>query len=137
MKICSRCKVEKDFTEFNKNNSKKDGYNVYCRTCMVEYKRQNYLDNKSEIRYKNSARKAEITAWYQDHKSSLKCEECGFSHPAALDFHHRDSSTKEFEVSSMPREGYSKESILSEIEKCAVMCANCHRIHHYNERTIL
>lgn len=32
-KICSKCGVEKSLDEFNKNSSKRDGVQVYCKIC--------------------------------------------------------------------------------------------------------
>lgn len=62
------------------------------------------------------------------------CCKCGFNHPAALDFHHRDPKDKLYEVCNMPRKSIGKERILCEIEKCDVLCANCHRILHDEQR---
>ena len=60
----------------------------------------------------------------------MKCQKCGFSHPAALDFHHKNENEKEYDVSQLVRNG-NKDKILKEIEKCIILCSNCHRIHHY------
>jgi hypothetical protein len=57
---------------------------------------------------------------------------CGESHPATLDFHHRDPNEKDFLLSSAARNGWGKERILREIEKCDVICSNCHRKEHWN-----
>lgn len=67
-------------------------------------------------------------------KIGKSCIRCGFNeHPCALDFHHREKSTKVFGVSQM---GYcSEEKIMIEIEKCDLLCANCHRIVEYAEQT--
>ncbi len=66
--------------------------------------------------------------WYQALKATLKCERCGFSHPAALQFHHRGN--KDREVSRMVNSNCSVEDILAEIAKCDVPCANCHALEH-------
>ena len=59
---------------------------------------------------------------------------CGFKHPAAIDFHHRDPKEKEFTVSQMLRRGKTEKQMLKEIAKCDTLCANCHRIHHHDEK---
>ena len=65
-------------------------------------------------------------------KSSLKCERCGENHPATLDFHHKNPKEKEHAVSTLIRnKQYGKAR--KEIEKCEVLCANCHRKHHHKE----
>jgi len=60
------------------------------------------------------------------------CADCGYKdHPAALDFDHV-TGEKLFEIG--PAATRSWESIEAEIEKCEVVCANCHRIRTYNRR---
>jgi hypothetical protein len=61
------------------------------------------------------------------------CLKCGFNtHPAALEFHHRDPSTKKFRLGES--RNYSWEACLVEIEKCDVLCANCHAILEHEKR---
>lgn len=72
--------------------------------------------------------------WYQDLKKSLKCSRCGIDDFRVLDFHHRDPNEKEVEVANMVRMRLSKKKILAEIEKCECLCANCHRIVHWEEK---
>jgi hypothetical protein len=63
-------------------------------------------------------------------KASLSCSRCGFSgKPECLDFHHRDPEAKEFTVSAKSRIA-KMETLLVEIAKCDVLCANCHRTEH-------
>jgi len=68
----------------------------------------------------------------QDYKTQRGCEVCGEVHPAVLDFHHRDPSQKEFSLANMV--GRTWESMLAEVDKCSVLCANCHRKLHWNAR---
>lgn len=82
-------------------------------------------------------RRAERRAWFAEILSKLSCTRCDENHPAVLDFHHRDPSEKEGQIGEMLGNLKSKESILKEIDKCDVLCANCHRKHHYNERNDL
>lgn len=53
MKACTKCKIEQDFDQFNKDKSRKDGLANRCKLCLKEYKRQYYLDNKERIDAKN------------------------------------------------------------------------------------
>ena len=104
---------------------------------MRGYRNDWYERNKEAEREKaklrQSERRKQFKEWYKEYKSNLKCGKCGFSHPAALDFHHTDSSKKEFSLGSTGL-SVSKERFLKEIQKCEILCANCHRIHHYEER---
>lgn len=61
----------------------------------------------------------------------FKCKNCGEDDGVVLDFHHRNPKEKDFEVSVMICSGYSLKRIINEIEKCDVLCANCHRREHY------
>jgi hypothetical protein len=54
------------------------------------------------------------------------CARCGFYNPAALEFHHREN--KFMELSRMVTSGWGLKAIKKEIQKCEVLCANCHRI---------
>ena len=73
-------------------------------------------------------------AWVSDYKRGHGCSVCGESHPACLDFHHRepqDKAThgKHSSVSSVMRK-WKWERVLAEIALCDVVCANCHRKIH-------
>jgi hypothetical protein len=61
------------------------------------------------------------------------CQACGEDHPATLQFHHRDPSTKLFGISTKvlatPKK-FPWEVVVAEIEKCDLLCANCHAKHH-------
>ena len=103
---------------------------------MREYRKNWYERNKESEQDKAKIRQKKIredfNKWYYEYKSTLSCIQCGFSHPAAIDFHHRDKMDKEFNPSKM-RDYTNKKRFLKEIEKCDVLCSNCHRILHYNE----
>lgn len=59
---------------------------------------------------------------------SQACMDCGVSYPSCvMDFDHRDSKEKESNVASMIARSVGLERLKKEIEKCDVVCANCHR----------
>lgn len=99
-------------------------------------RRKHYQKNKESYLQRVSSRREEAKKFLEDIKSKLKCEECGESHPATLDFHHRDPSQKSFSVSALPFRAASNKTILDEVAKCITLCSNCHRILHYNERNL-
>lgn len=100
---------------------------------MKLYKKKHYKENKSKVYRSVELRRADMREWFQGVKLKLQCANCGFAHPAALDFHHH-SDDKEDTVTVLLHRGKSKENILAEMNKCTPLCANCHRIHHYNKR---
>jgi hypothetical protein len=65
-------------------------------------------------------------------KTDQGCVQCGYNaHPAALDFNHVRGA-KLFGVSQDPKVAWHK--LLAEIDKCEILCANCHRIHTHEHR---
>jgi predicted transcriptional regulator len=71
---------------------------------------------------------------YLDYSGS-RCIKCGYNKcPASLTFHHRNPEEKEFWIGGLNERMSSifdlKESIKSEIDKCDVLCANCHVLEH-------
>ncbi|MBV8695258.1 MAG: hypothetical protein JO125_07970 [Chloroflexi bacterium] len=79
-------------------------------------------------------RKAAIYEYVQNMKSQLCCADCGERHPATLQFHHLNSEDKVFNISDAARRGTSLDRIKKEMQKCIILCANCHLIRHYNMR---
>ena len=59
-----------------------------------------------------------------------KCMKCGYNkRNEALEFHHRNPTEKDFSIS---KRGYCRswEKVSKEIQKCDLLCANCHRELH-------
>lgn len=131
-KFCSTCNKDLPKNNFRINKTKKDGLQSQCIACRKAYNQEHYKKNKKS--YINKAKKSneKMVKWYNDLKSSLKCQQCGEDHPACLHFHHRSPEEKEFNISSNVKTGKTK--LLKEINKCDVLCANCHAKVHYNER---
>jgi len=67
-------------------------------------------------------------------KVKSSCELCGEQHPACLVFHHKNPQEKLYNTNSMLQQRYSIKKIKKEIKKCSILCANCHRKLHYEER---
>lgn len=63
-----------------------------------------------------------------EYLSSKQCSHCGLSDPRILEFHHTDSANKLERVAYIKSHPWSK--IQDEINKCIVLCSNCHRIEH-------
>jgi ribosomal protein S27AE len=59
-----------------------------------EYSRKYYEANKEKVKAKAAETKKRQRAAFADFKATLKCNRCGFNHPAALDFHHTDPTIK-------------------------------------------
>ena len=61
------------------------------------------------------------------YKRERGCALCGESDPVCLDFHHDDPSGKIASVAKLVRDNRGWSAIFAEIEKCSLLCANCHR----------
>lgn len=95
------------------------------------YQRKWYQLNRETQIARSKKRLRGIAEWLRQYKTGSGCVACGETHPACLDFHHIDGKAdKEDNISTLQLRGWSKERLLTEIEKCVVMCSNCHRKLH-------
>lgn len=133
MKKCTKCNQVKELICFGINKTKSDGVNAICKKCHRVVARQHYLDNKSLYIERTKQRVKDLREWLVAYKSILKCTRCDESHPACIEFHH--IKDKDLEICDAITHGWSKERILAEIAKCEVICSNCHRKHHWVEKT--
>lgn len=136
MKTCTRCSISKELSEFNKSTRRKDGLQPECRQCQSERFSDYYPSQQTKIRQRSIARNKRVRERNRVYISSLNlsCIRCGEDHPAVIDFHHRNQSEKEIEVSIAVYRGWSLKRLKEEIAKCDILCSNCHRKHHWEER---
>ena len=95
-----------------------------------KWNREFYRKNRKQEIARVAKRKQELRDWLDEYKSNLACELCGEKNPVCLDFHHKDSTQKDFTIGAIKEYGWSRERVLKEIQKCMVICANCHRKLH-------
>lgn len=100
----------------------------YQKTWNENYYRKH---RKKEIA-RVALRKTKLREWLDEYRKGLSCNRCGENHPACLDFHHKDAKEKDFSLGNVKAMGWGREKLLSEIKKCVVVCANCHRKLHAN-----
>ena len=87
--------------------------------------------HRAENARRTRVRRRRIRRWVYEYKlESAGCIGCGESDPACLDFHHRDPDKKRMAVSKLVTFGHRIETIRTEIEKCELLCANCHAHEH-------
>ncbi len=97
-------------------------------------RRKHYQKNKDKIILAAKYYQRMHNEWFESLKSDKKCLYCGEDHIATLVFHHRNPDDKTDEVSHLVAKHANKEKILKEIEKCDVLCSNCHSKLHWKER---
>lgn len=132
LKICSSCKQLKWETAFTKKSDTKDGLQSTCKECSSIYRKAHYKAKPDYyIAKTKEARKRRLTE-REEFKKDLKCQVCGESRWWVLEFHHRDPKEKEYSIGRKSTRSMRK--MQEEIKKCDVLCANCHKDHHYQER---
>jgi hypothetical protein len=99
-----------------------------------EYSRRWYLSNKPKVQASTSARKRREKLRWEAYRAKHSCAHCGFSHPAVIDFHHVIRTNKRSVNDLVARHNNVTAAIREAEEKCIPLCANCHRILHWQER---
>ena len=132
MKKCSNCKVEKDQALFNKKGG---GLQPYCKECDRERSRKYYIKNKEkqkkQIYASRKKRSDKIREYIRSIKESNPCSDCGIYYAYyVMDFDHQRD--KEFLISRSVTDGKTLDAVKEEIDKCEIVCANCHRIRTYS-----
>ena len=123
---CGRCGELKPQEDFGSCRTKKRS--SYCRPCRLAYGREHYRRNRERYIKRSGARtRREIQRrmeWLAEYLQSHPCVDCGEPDILVLEFDHlRDKS---FNVSRGMRD-MRWAAVLEEIEKCEVVCGNCHR----------
>jgi hypothetical protein len=93
--------------------------NAHTRTYRTDWQRENSRKNRKTL---------------ADYKLERGCCKCGYNaHSAALDFNHLDPALKSFNIAEMVT-SLSLPKLMEEVQKCEILCANCHRIHTYEQK---
>lgn len=124
VKLCKTCGTESPHDWLKDCRNAEGGYyRAECRVCHNARAVMNYDELKrAAIAYKGG-----------------KCSHCGLRHdcPAVYDFHHRDFREKEYRFGDLCKcKRIAQFSDLTpELDKCDLLCAICHRVLHYTERS--
>lgn len=130
-KTCCACKLELTLEAFAK---KGNGLQSRCKECQKKYAATHYQKNKQSYKDRSKNSRPNLIKRNRDYiynyKLSKGCCKCPEREPIALDLHHVDSEEKEHGISKMVNESRSIQSIKTEVNKCIVICSNCHRKLH-------
>ena len=98
-----------------------------------QYNRAYYLrGGKANVTAHRAANRATLRAAIKESKD-VPCTDCGELHPPyVMDFDHLDPTTKVMSVADMVTRNVSLVTLMAEIAKCEVVCANCHRIRTHD-----
>ena len=116
---CIKCScILTDKNWYSSSQKKRDYICIECQK-----KKSSYKNNINRYKRNKIARQN----WVTNEKRKTGCEICGYNtNPAALEFHHIDSSKKSFQMGASQSIAANKR----ERKKCLVLCANCHREIH-------
>jgi hypothetical protein len=132
MKICSGCKISKNESEFNK---KYNGLQPWCRECNRARSRRYYAENgelhKKNVREVSKKLIARNQRYVIEYLNEHPCFDCGENDIIVLEFDHA-RGVKVANVSRLIQDAYSLKKLKEEIDKCDVVCANCHRRRTYS-----
>jgi NAD-dependent dihydropyrimidine dehydrogenase PreA subunit len=119
--MCGQSKLS---TKFHRSRT---GQFSYCRDCRCAYDRRYYAERGKAPRL--ARRRAHVErerAWMDSLKKGIPCKDCGETFPTyVMHWDHLPGQVKLDEIGSMVG-SRQREVILAEIEKCELVCANCH-----------
>lgn len=118
-KICKSCQVSKLVSDFYRQTDRENGAS-WCKNCFNAYCVKRWVETKIKaIEYKGS-----------------ECEHCSISYPtvpySVFDFHHTNPLEKDVDWTKLRKRSWKK--IKFELNKCQLLCSNCHRIYHHENR---
>ena len=127
LKLCWQCNQEKPYSEYHKKKFNKDGHNNRCKACIKVANKLNWAqyysvpENKAKSAKRGHKQIRKIRDYIKKQKD-VPCADCKLSfHWSVMHFDHIDPTNKEIGVSRI-----STKNRLKEIEKCEVVCTNCH-----------
>jgi hypothetical protein len=125
---CRDCKIK--LTE--ENSSK--GFRALCKNCFSIYMKKYYKSNPEKYEKHKKDFVAKNDELYQLKTRAIiasrlrdGCFDCGEKDPVVLEFDHRDPKEKEYSIFSIMKTKVPEEVFINEINKCDVVCANCHK----------
>lgn len=131
-KICNRCDKELPLSNFCKKVSSLDGLQGFCKVCNSErsktYYKNNHEKHKRVIKDRGHKQKQLIREFLLNLLKNSECKDCQNNDIRVLEFDHLPGFEKKHNVSEMITGRYSVLRVQEEINKCEIVCANCHKI---------
>ena len=103
--------------------------------CMPYKDQRKYSDRADYLKEAVTKRRKDLMKKAREYKGG-KCIACGYKKSSrALNFHHLDSNTKSFGISER---GITRAwiKVQAELDKCVLVCANCHAEIHDGKRKL-
>jgi 5-methylcytosine-specific restriction endonuclease McrA len=136
MKTCSKCNIQKSENEFFYQDKHAKKLHAQCKVCYIGHRRKTWEEHYHKYGSKYRERALERNRKYKvirrmqllEYLSDKSCAICGINDPRVLEFDHIDPATKSFGIAQGLSSTLNWETILDEISKCQILCANCHKI---------
>ena len=130
-KKCTGCGLERPTSEFPIKNKNTGRRGTRCRACRSAYGKLHYEMNADKYKARTRARRHRerdsYWSWLMNYLASHPCVDCGETDPVVLQFDHRDGTMKVATIGELLNRA-SWKTLLDEVAKCDVRCANCHRL---------
>lgn len=135
LRVCKICKLEaystKDLEKFKSHPASKYGRKLICKQCHSIQLTKHRKENRDKVNAYNKA-KGRTNKIKGILLKGGKCEHCGLSYNTTnatiFDFHHVKPLDKEFRMGGVVISSLKR--FLKELEKCILLCSNCHRLVH-------
>lgn len=126
LRHCFRCGESKGDREFHNSRT---GQFSYCSECRRAYDRRYYVERGRDARLERGrVRRAAARDWLDSLRRGVPCTDCGESFPGpVMHWDHLPGQAKLDAVSNVARER-SRQVALVEMQKCELVCANCHAV---------
>lgn len=117
MSFCVVCNIELNISNAYYRGKKENRLTSHCKKCFNKYCSNRWKERKRKI---------------VEEKGSI-CADCKCQyHYSVYEFHHLDPSQKEFSWSKAKT--LTEEKMKKELDKCIMLCANCHRLRHWGNQ---
>ena len=120
---CGRCGRTLPLEAFNRSG---DGHQHWCRGCFKEYFRARGQRHRDQSREARERRREPVRRFVEEYLRARSCADCGEDELVVLEFDHV-GPTKTASISAMIGHGRPVHEVRSEVERCEVVCVNCHR----------
>ncbi len=131
---CIACKVLKEPNEFHGHVKKSNGKQSSCKECNRARDQKKYLRNRDAILAKTKQRWSVGKNFMDQVKAEVGCSICDERRVPCLEFHHEYPEDKSFTLGNAAMK--PKEALIKEMNKCIVLCSNCHNWLHFEESTL-
>lgn len=136
MKICTKCNKEKEDINFSFKNKLKGTLQSQCKSCVKERDKNSYSTNERKLSIRKAAKNSQkkLREHIDNIRKNGSCSNCKEDRWYVLDFHH--TRDKIYSIANSLKRCISINKLQEELDKCILLCSNCHRELHYKERLV-